>query len=177
MDKEIWKNVIGYEQYYEVSNFGQIRRKERILIHKDGKKYLYKSRLLGIRKSKNGYSTSTLTINNKSKTLLVHRIVAHAFISNPNNLPCVNHIDGNKQNNCVDNLEWCTYSYNIYHAYINGLRYQNKKVLQYDLQGNFIKEWNSISQAQYELKIFHIKDVCVGKRHQCGGYIWKLANK
>ena len=104
---EIWKDVVGYEGLYEVSNLGRIRRGERIK-----KPHI----------DHGGYLTVQLSKHSKMKCLKVHRIVALAFIQNPENKRTVNHIDGNKQNNCVENLEWATHSENISHANKTGLR-------------------------------------------------------
>lgn len=93
MSKEIWKNVVGYEGLYEISNLGRV------------KSNCNGGRILKWNVSNNGYATVELFKNKKSKRVLVHRLVASAFIDNPNNLPQVNHIDENKLNNHVDNLE------------------------------------------------------------------------
>ena len=106
---EIWKDVEGYESLYQISNFGRIRKfsKNRILI-------------LSVWDS-DGYNSITLSKDNSPLSFLVHRLVAQAFIPNPENKPQVNHIDGNKKNNHVENLEWVTASENMQHAYDNGL--------------------------------------------------------
>lgn len=111
---EEWKPIIGYEGLYEISNLGNVRSMERRVnvAHKGFKgTRLLKSKIM---KPYNyfGYFGVALCKNKKYKQLLIHRLVAQAFIPNPDNLPCVNHIDENKQNNCVENLEWCTYAYN-----------------------------------------------------------------
>jgi hypothetical protein len=110
---EIWKNIINYEGLYQVSNMGRVKSlwkgKERIL--KSGKSIW-------------GYYLVNLHKNGKIKTYSVHRLVGIAFISNPDNKPEINHIDGNKTNNRADNLEWCTHLENIEHAYIIGLHTQ-----------------------------------------------------
>lgn len=108
-----WKDIVGYEGLYRVNRNGEIYSliSDRIL-----KQFLRGSR------SDNKYLVVDLHKNKKGKTISVHRIVAEAFIPNPDNLPCVNHKDGDKYNNCVNNLEWCTYSENNYHALKNGLK-------------------------------------------------------
>lgn len=96
---EIWKDIKGFEGKYQVSNFGNVKsfsRGEHLLRLNGGKKYIQ----------------VILCKNGKTYAKLVHRLVADAFISNPNNFPCVNHKDENPKNNCVDNLEWCSYRYN-----------------------------------------------------------------
>lgn len=98
-DDEIWKPVVGYEGLYEVSNLGKIRN---IKLNK------YKSPT----KTSNGYMRIGLNKNGDGKLFFVHRLVADAFLSNPDNLPCINHKDEDKTNNSVDNLEWCDWLYN-----------------------------------------------------------------
>jgi len=115
---EIWKDIKEYEGLYQVSSLGKIRRIRFInnIVNKP------QVRILSTRKIDNlGYPTVCLCKNNHTKYKRVHRIVAETFILNPLNLPCVNHKDGNKTNNNVDNLEWCTHSYNTKHALKNGL--------------------------------------------------------
>ena len=111
---EVWKPVNGYEGLYEVSNFGRVRR-----IFRYGRPYMT---LCKPKITKDGYFESTLFKENKPTWIRTHRIVANAFCDNPDNKPEVNHIDGNKLNNCADNLEWCTSSENQLHAYRTGLQ-------------------------------------------------------
>lgn len=108
-----WKDIIGYEGLYRVSTSGEVYSMQ----SKKNLKQFYR----GSRED-NKYLVVDLHKNKKGKTISVHRIVAEAFIPNTNDLPCVNHKDGNKDNNCVDNLEWCTYSENNYHACRTGLK-------------------------------------------------------
>jgi hypothetical protein len=108
---EIWKPIPGYEGYYEVSNTGKVRSLTRTVIMKDGKPRPIKGRELKP-KINNGYPTVNLSKNGTVKTIRIHRLVALTFIPNPDNLPIINHKDENKQNNNVNNLEWCTYEYN-----------------------------------------------------------------
>lgn len=105
---EIWKTINDFKNY-EVSNLGRIKS----LPRPKTKGGILKSQI-----NKLGYSKITLLKNGKQYLFSIHRLVAEAFISNPNNLPEVNHKDGNKQNNCVDNLEWVTHSENIKHRFI-----------------------------------------------------------
>lgn len=113
--KEIWKDLIGYEGLYTVSSFGRIKTVARYVktSHRgyDGKRFI-KERILKPYLNKFGYLIVALRKDGKYKTVAIHRAVAETFIYNQNNLPCVNHKDENKQNNNVDNLEWCTYNYN-----------------------------------------------------------------
>lgn len=123
--EEIWKPIKGYEDAYEVSNLGNVRSIDRYYEQRNKKceKYLhiYKGKVLKQFKSNAGYMRVQLSYKYKSSPKTVHKLVAEAFLDNPNNYSCVNHIDGNKENNCVDNLEWCTYSHNNREAIRMGL--------------------------------------------------------
>lgn len=120
MTREEWKDVEGYEGIYQVSNLGRLKSLERIVHSKkwDRREPL---KILSPPKLKNGYLLATLRKEGKSEKVLLHRLIAKAFIPNPNNLPQINHIDGNKQNNNISNLEWVTAQENIIHAYTNNL--------------------------------------------------------
>lgn len=107
---EEWKDIKGYEGLYQVSNLGRVRSLSRYVKHRTI--YILKGKLLKQRTRGKGYLAVTLCKNSKLKHYYVHRLVAEAFIPNPNNLPQVNHKDENKSNNCVDNLEWCDDKYN-----------------------------------------------------------------
>lgn len=167
--EEIWKDIEGYEGLYQVSNMGRVRSLRRNIILRQC--------------ITNGYERIILYTNNIPKGYSVHRLVANAFIPNPDNLPQVNHKDENKTNNCVDNLEWCTQKYNINYGTgiarriqlfnTNGKCY--KPVLQYTLEGIFIKEWKSIIDVQRNLGFCqsHISKCCRGKQAYAYGYIWK----
>jgi hypothetical protein len=109
-DIEIWKDIKGYEKYYEISNLGNVRRK---------------SYLLSTNKTYDGYQAITLCANKTQKTKTIHRLVAETFIENIENKPQVNHIDGNKSNNKLENLEWMTSSENVKHALKLGLKDKN----------------------------------------------------
>ena len=114
---EIWKDVVGYEGKYQVSNKGRVKGLDRILKRKDGTLFRRKGQILSQCKNTYGYPHVSIS----SKTIVVHILVAKAFIPNPNNYREVNHISGIKTENMVENLEWCTNTYNINHAYSNGL--------------------------------------------------------
>lgn len=107
---EIWKNIIGYDQY-QVSNYGSVKTTANEAARKE--------RILKLLKHPRGYFRVALWKDNKSKFYFIHRLVAEYFISNPENKPTINHIDGNKANNHIDNLEWATYRENMNHAVDN----------------------------------------------------------
>lgn len=117
MQEEVWKDIAGYEDKYQVSNFGRVRS-----LQYHNTKGIMRIGYLKPATDGCGYLRCALSKNNKLTTFKVHRLVAEAFIDNPNNLPQINHKDGNKQNYSVENLEWCTISENQRHAYANGLR-------------------------------------------------------
>ena len=129
--EEVWKDVKGYEGYYQVSNLGNIKSLERIIENSGTHTgyYKIKERILKPRenKNRNGYYELSLRKDGKEKRFKVHRLVACAFIENPYNKPEVNHIDGNKSNNCVFNLEWATSKENKKHAWNIGLNNSNHK--------------------------------------------------
>lgn len=175
---EIWKDIVGYEGLYQVSNLGRIKSLSRF--KKCGKEntigYIKPECILKPNKQKSGYCYITLK-GKQTKFTTIHRLVAQAFIPNPNDYPCVNHKDENKSNNNVYNLEWCTKAYN--NSYNNKDQRCCKPVLQYDLNGNFIKEWKSAREVYNVLKIQYknISKCCKGERNKAGGYIWKFKDK
>jgi hypothetical protein len=142
---DTWKDVIGYEGLYTISNTGEIKslRRNRII-----KSWVYSK-----------YYIISLSNNNVRRTLYLHRLIANHFIPNPENKTQVNHIDGNKLNNSISNLEWVTCSENIKHAYDIGLieshmkgktsklHHNSKPVYQYDRDGLFINEYDSCQDA------------------------------
>lgn len=178
MQEEIWKPVVGYEGLYSVSSLGRVRRETGI----DSNGHLRKERILKTDISKKQYHRVNLWKNGKGKHFFVHRLVAEAFIPNPDNLPFINHRDENTQNNMVDNLEWCTIKYNnsygtrlerISQSHINGK--DSKRVFQYTLDDEFIREWPSTMEIQRQLGFFNqaIGQCCLGNIKTAYGYIWK----
>jgi len=178
MNKEIWKDIVGYEGLYQVSNLGKV---------KNIKNNTIKIPTL----CKNGYLYVDLWKENKRIKKTIHRLVAEHFLKNNNNYTDINHIDGNKQNNILTNLEFCNRSYNLKEAYRLKLREpvkpmlnkkdilcpNSKKVNQYDLKHNFIKQWGSAMEVQRKLGInhTHISSCCLNKKNYktACGYIWK----
>lgn len=120
---DIWKDIKGYEELYAVSNTGKIRSKEKWVINSTyHTQRLIKGRIMKPWLNKNGYYTIKLSKSSKRETIYIHQAVANLFISKVEYKPILNHKDGNKLNNHIDNLEWCTYSENLQHAYDTGLR-------------------------------------------------------
>ena len=135
---EIWKDIPGYEGLYQVSNLGQVRSLN----------YNHTGRpeLLSQGNNGDGYKHVILYKNNSHRKGKIHRLVAEAFLENPKKLPCVNHKDENKSNNCVDNLEWCTHKYNSNYG-TNRQRCAEKMFLPvncYDKRGKLLKSYKSI---------------------------------
>lgn len=118
---EIWKDAKNYEGYYEVSNLGRVRRKLGETIYKDGRVAKFSETILKQGFNKKGYLRVYLSVKSKKITRSVHRLVAETFIENPENKETVNHIDCNKENNTIENLEWLTNKENMQHAFKNGL--------------------------------------------------------
>lgn len=211
--------VPGYEGYYEVDNLGRVFSVDRI-IHVNDNGRIYDKPIHGaVLKQTNhskGYKTVSLTKNGKTTQEYVHRIVASAFIPNPDNLPAVNHKDEDKTNNFVENLEWCTISYNNAYgtktqkqaAKIRGIPHKEdhkekisnslkeyykthtsasvgrksekrKPIFQFDLDGNFIREYLSVHEASNGIisRRRNITAVCNGKRKSAYGYIWRWGQR
>lgn len=172
---EKWKYIKDINNKYLISDLGNIKS----IDYKNSKKEKYLSFY-----GKN-YKMIKLTKNKIRKNYYVHRLVAETFIPNPNNYPCVNHINGDKKDNRVENLEWCTYKHNVKEAFRLGLS-KNKKgkgngksiaVNQYTINNQFIKKWDSMRLAEQTLNVRHINECCKKKRKTAGGYIWKLAKE
>lgn len=156
---EVWKDVIGYEGLYQVSNLGRVRS-------------FYKNKLtiLSYRRAKAGYHTVCLHKNKKPLTQNIHRLIADAFIPNTECKKYVNHIDGDKGNNILSNLEWVTQSENMKHAYDIGLMGTKKcKCIETNEIFNSIRE----AEAKYNLNNSHITACCKGSRKTHGGYHWE----
>lgn len=184
--QEIWKDIKGLEGLYQISNLGRVKSLSRFVKVKNYYIFL-KERIL--KPSKGKYKR----INLNYKSFSVHRLVAEAFIPNPNNYPVINHIDGNKYNNNVSNLEWCTQGYNQKEAYRLGLRQptmhnlgetgklcpNSKPVYQFNKNGVFIKYYDGASEAgrQTGISKYDISACCRNIQKTAGGYIWRYANK
>lgn len=184
--KEIWEDIEGYEGYYQISNLGNVKSLDRMVKNNHGF-CLRKGKLIKSLINKQGYYFVNLKKNSQNEIKLIHRLIAETFINNDNNFPCVNHIDGNKLNNNVNNLEWCTYSHNIKEAFRLGLnkytykenfKHKSKRVNQYDLQGNLLNKWESITEASKKTGInyAYISLACNHKRKCTGNYVWRSEN-
>ena len=168
---EIWKDIVGYEGLYQISNLGRVKS-----YLKSSKYPVEQEHILTAHKSR-GYINVLLSKNGKSRPFSVHRLVAQAFIPNPNNLPEVNHKDEDKTNNNVDNLEWCNRSYNM--------AYGNARIKQGISRGRPIEQLtvSNIPIARYSsaeiaskmtgIDASSIHKCCKHKRDYAGGYSWR----
>ena len=112
-EKEIWKPVVGLEDRYMISSLGRVKRLAYEVTDSMGRHTRHSDKIMKVRiGTKTGYPQVNLWVGEKSKPFNIHRLIAEAFIPNPNNYPCVNHIDEDRSNSVLGNLEWCTYEYN-----------------------------------------------------------------
>lgn len=176
---EIWKDVVGYEGYYQVSNKGNVRSVDRRVQCSNSVRF-YKGRVLSQCQDDKGYFRVLLAVAGMHKSRQIHRLVAEAFIDNPNNLPEVNHKDENPSNNSVDNLEWCSKVYNLEYGTgrARSMKSQHKKaVQQFDLNGNLIAEFDGVNSAARSIgkskDATAITKCCSGKNQTAHGYIWR----
>jgi len=194
---EIWKDIKNYEGYYQVSNLGRVRSVERTI--KNGNRYIVRKGRISKQFKRNRYYFVILYKNSKGKNLLVHRLVAEAFIPNPDNLPCVNHLIPVEDDFClntVSNLEWCSYSKNNRYPYELNRRQPNycmkgkfgvessnhKAIYQIDRDTNkILKKFECIRDAGRELNISYssITQVCKKMPHHltAGGYKWRYVDE
>lgn len=177
---EIWKDIPGFEGYYQSSNTGRFRSLDRMVKGSYGSMQPKKGRILEQPLDKDGYPVVCLTKDGKrAKSQQAHIFVALTWVPNPLNLPQVNHIDENKTNNNAANLEWCDCKYNI--NWGTGIKRRSelkkKPVNQYTLNGELIATHKSAKDIENILGISgtHISACCKGKRKSAGGYLWKYA--
>lgn len=170
LPEEEWLPISGYVGLYEVSNYGRVKSLGNGICNS-------KKKILLPSKNTCGYLRIMLYKNGKSKRFLVHRLVACSFLPNWCNEEQVNHIDEDKQNNHVENLEWCNVKYNNNYGTSNNRRSEkmSKQILQYNLNGDFVAEFNSIKDVE---KLFgfnngNISSCCLNKRKSANGFIWK----
>lgn len=189
--EEIWKIIPGTYEKYSVSNLGRVRRNEHYTdvrpdnYHFNWRKHHYKEKVLKPYTNSDGYKVVTLQMSGGwNMVRRVHTLVAEAFVPNPENKPCVNHKNEIRDDNRADNLEWCTVEYNNrYGTRTEKIRKSSgKRVAQYDLQGNLVKIWNSISEAMRSFGCngnSGISRVCrgVAGRKTYKGFVWKYVDE
>lgn len=163
--KEEWRQVVEHSNY-EVNQFGEIRHKQR-------------KHILKPRSNNGGYQYVNFKVDGKNTNFAVHRIVANAFIPNPNGYTEVNHKDYDRTNNCVENLEWVTSSQNKSHAFQKkeNKEIRGKAVIQFDKQGAYITTYTSVSEAAevLECTVGAISNCCLGRTKTSQGYRWSFA--
>jgi len=180
---EIWQAIKNYEGLYEISNLGNCRSIDRYVKYKGipARTAFFKGKNIYKILTKEGYIKYRLTNSGKTHGYFAHRLVAAAFIPNPYNKPQVNHIDSDRANNNLTNLEWCTNSENLIHSYNNGRvkRYLGKlidgsKAVVQILNGINIKIWKSSTEAGITLGLNSASIIkCCNNNKKCGGYDWK----
>lgn len=166
--KEEFKDIKGYEGLYQISNLGRVKSLNY--------RHTGREKILKLKIDKDGYLLICLYKNGKQKFFTIHRLVAEEFIPNPNNLPQVNHKNEIKDDNRMENLEWCTVKYNnIYNGRQKRIAEKiSKSVLQIDKTTNeVIAEFPSTIEVQRQLGILHISECCKGKRNTAGGFKWQ----
>ena len=193
--QEIWKDIKDFEGFYQVSNLGNVRSLDRIVRCNTGYANI-KGKLLKPILHKKGYYKVDLSKEGKSKRYFIHRLVALTFLENKENKEQINHIDGNKKNNCINNLEFCTNYENYIHAKTTGLIDKNlriqqainmgiknrKPIAQFTKDGKFIKKYISIIEASRQTGINNRNiSNCLSPNQKrsksAGGYVWKYIDK
>lgn len=184
MNEEIWKDIPGYEGMYQVSNLGRVKSlTRRVKTHNSS--WTVNGRILKLQNvpSVSKYKTNTYQrVTLSGRSIEIHRLIAITFIPNPENKPCVNHIDGNGANNNVLNLEWCTYKENVLHSFhVLGNKFKtgedhhsSKPVIQY--KNNIeIARFASATDAGKSIGsgTSSVADVCRGVRGSCKGFVFK----
>jgi hypothetical protein len=186
---EIWKDIEDYEGLYQISNLGIVKSLSRVIYDKNGKYRNVKERILKQSVTGKDYLFVGLHKDAIIEQLYVHRLVGLYFIPNPENKPFINHKDGIKAHCYESNLEWSTHQENIDHAWQTGLMRPpwvgkfgkdnpgSKKIDQYSISGDYIDTFFGIKEASRNTGVHRngISMVCLGKRNNAGGFIWKYA--
>lgn len=169
-EEEIWKTYPDYP-FLQASNLGRVRTKDRVSTDRRGRKYHIKGRILKQWRNRGGYVFVRLRVNGKRFNLSVHRVVAICFLPNPDNLPEVNHIDDDPTNNRLDNLEWCTSSYNRQYVeeYGKALGRPVIAVHQETYDVFWFKSQSEVAR-QLGISLGNINEVIKGKRNKAGGF-------
>ena len=172
LEGEVWKTITKYPEY-KISNKGRIKYQ----IRKGKEPYKYKISIGG--KTSCGYLDFSLRLNNKKIRITIHRLVAIEFIPNPNKYTIVNHKDGNKQNNNVENLEWCSSSQNIQHGYDNDLISGKRKIYALNKKNEILRQFNSVKEAaeHYNICGSNIGAALTGRYKTSGGIYWCYVEK
>ena len=169
--KEIWKDIKGYEGYYQISNMGRVKSLERTVWNGRGYRKM-PEKILKPQKNRNGYLQVPLSKEGTEKKYYIHRLVANAFIPNPQGLPEINHLSEDKTDNRAENLEFCTSQYNKEYS-------QAKAVIAVNKVSGLIMEFNSIMEAERTLGIdkSSIVRCCKGKQKSAVGYTFAYVDQ
>lgn len=181
MQKEVWRTIEGYDNVYRVSNKGNFESCMNVGKHE--KDNIWRRRKIHVRK--NGYYVVSLTKNGKRNLLYIHRLVAESFIPNPDNKPQIDHIDGNKSNNHVFNLRWCTATENLSNINTKQKRLEIAErkgisVSQYTISGEFVREFYSLREVERthpNISRTRVKKCAEGLIESVCGYVWKFSKK
>lgn len=201
MEKEIWKDVVGYEGYYMVNQYGVVKSVERFVPQGKSIRYV-KEKIKKININPHGYPYVTLCKNRKSKSIMLHVILAKAFIHNSENKPFIDHIDTNRENYSLDNLRWVTAKENsnnpltlkhcrenTYTEEVSRMMLETRKkrgctnaprmVYQFKKSGEFVQSFESMQDAQRKTNINanSIRLACRGDRYSAGGFLWSNSLK
>ena len=182
---EIWKDIKDFEGIYQVSNMGRVKSLARVILRNNGIKQTFKERIIRQGTNHQGYYMADLWKNGSRRTYPIHRLVATAFLDNPENKPCVDHINTDHTDNRVENLRWCTYKENsnnpltIKHISkprnwkIKGIEHwKSKPVVQLTKRGELLK----IYPNAYSTNTRHVGVCCKGERKTAGGYKWQYVD-
>lgn len=192
--EEIWKDIAGYEGYYQVSNLGRVKSLNRKIISGKGNRFTVGEMILKQTSDGRGYLNVGLTNQHGRKGFRVHKLVALAFVPNPNNYKEINHKDEDKTNNRADNIEWCSRLYNCNYGSRNERISKSRigrtglqsncpcvPIVQYDKQMNYIAEYDCIADAERATGVdaTNIWEASTGNRGRktAGGFIWKQKQK
>lgn len=192
--EEIWKDIIGWEGIYKISNLGRILCCSRKLKNN----HVVGSKIKVLKLSNNGYYKTSFydAYTGRVKNVTLHRLLAETFIPNPENKPCIDHINGDSTDNRLSNLRWCTHKENsnnpicVQRKRIECKIAQNnpktlikkinsshkKKILKYSLNGEYMEEYSSLHEAAkiHNVSFCNLSACCHNKRNNCGGFIWKF---
>lgn len=183
--EEIWKDIKDFEGLYQVSNMGRVKSLARVILRNNGKKQTFKEKIIKQATNKQGYYQISLWKNGIEKRYLLHRLIAEHFIPNPENKPCIDHINTDPTDNRIENLRWCTYKENnnnpltVKHRSkprnwkIKGFEHwKSKPVVQLTKKGELLKIYPNAFSAE----VYHINRCCDGERKTAGGYKWQYVD-